>query len=208
MSGVAAGLSRRSWSIGSARFTRDVFASVLATGIAAVAFSHLSHEPAPPAREQAQGKNLDRLSWEVEEIPTRATRSYDSLAMFALPRIEPTAWSETPLHAEALKPNASLRSAQIERPEREGRKLAVLPPSRPASVKAAAEPDGEPLPLVRVATARPVQDGLYVLGWHVPGTDRIPALLPDGRDVVKGAAEVGGKVTGMGRALAESVGLK
>jgi hypothetical protein len=32
--------------------------------------------------------------------------------------------------------------------------------------------------------------------------------MPDGQDVLNGAARVGGKITGMGQALVETVGLK
>ncbi len=208
MLGVAAGLSRRSWSIGSMRFLRDVTASVLAAGIAAVGFSHLAHEPAPPAHEIFRGKNLERLSWEVEDIPTRATRTYDSIAMFALPRVEASAWSEAPALADAARPNTSLRTAQIERREREPRKLAAMPPIRPAAITAETT-------LARAEIAQPVTvasvqaaPGLRVFGWHVPGTDLIEAALPAGQDVLNGAARVGGKITGMGQALVETVGLK
>jgi hypothetical protein len=209
MPGAAAGLSRRSWSIGSARFLRDVFASVLATGIAAVAFSHLSHEPQPPARDVSRSKSFDRLSWEVEEIPVRATRTYDSIAMFALPRVEPSAWSEPAMHADASKSGAAFKPAQIDRPE-QARRLAALPPARPAPSKGSTSSasEREPLRAVQVSSPEPLQDGLSVLGWRVPGTDRLPAILPDGRDVLKKAAQIGGKVTGMGQALAESIGLK
>jgi hypothetical protein len=208
MPGVAAGLSRRSWSIGSARFMRDVFASVLATGIAAVGFSHLSHEPAPPAPDATRGKNLDRLTWEVEDVPTRATRTYDSIAMFALPRVEASAWSEAAAQADSARTSTSLRTAQIERRERETNRLAILPPTRPVIVAAAATPtEAEISKPVLVATAQPAR-GLQVLGWQVPGTDLIPAVLPDGRDVLKGAAAIGNKVTGLGQSLAETVGLK
>jgi hypothetical protein len=209
MPGVAAGLSRRSWSIGSARFMRDVFASVLATGIAAVGFSHLSHEPAPPAPDAARSKNLDRLTWEVEDVPTRATRTYDSIAMFALPRVEASAWSEAAPQADSARTSTSLRAAQIERRERETNRLAILPPTRPSIVVATAATPAETefSKPVLVAAAQPAR-GLQVLGWQVPGTDLIPAVLPDGRDVLKGAAAIGNKVSGMGQSLAETVGLK
>lgn len=208
MPGVAAGLGRRSWSIGSMRFLRDVTASVLAAGIAAVGFSHLAHEPAPPARDISHGKNLDRLTWVLEDIPTRATRTYDSLAMFAMPRVEANAWSEAPVLADASRPNTSLRTAQIERRDREPRRLAAMPPTRPAALAPEAIAEradiAQPLSLASVQAA----SGLRVFGWQVPGTDLLQAALPAGQDVLNGAARVGGKIAGMGQALVETVGLK
>jgi hypothetical protein len=207
---VAAGLSRRSWSIGSARFLRDVFASVLATGIAAVGFSHLAREPAPPATEVTRGKSVDRLTWDVEDVPTRMTRTFDSLAMFAMPRVEASAWSEAPLQADASRPDTSLRTAQIERREREPRRAVAMPPIRPVAVMALAEPPmarTETVAAVTVAASPPAR-GLHVFGWQLPGTDLLQAVMPASQDVLKGAAQFGGKVTELGHALAETVGLK
>ncbi|MDB5559868.1 MAG: hypothetical protein JWQ36_2802 [Enterovirga sp.] len=183
---------RDAFSVGSARFARDVLASVLAAGIGAVAFSHLSHDSARPMQDLAHSKTFDRLTWEVEDVPTRMTRTYDALAMFALPIAEPAPWREQGALSGAPQPGAPIKLARAERPERDPHRT-VLPPSRPMPAKVV--PEGS-------------SGRLTVLGWQVPGTDRIPSLLPDGGEVVRHAAQVGSKVTGMGQELAAAIGLK
>ena len=195
------GISGSRWSIGSVRFARDVAASVLAAGIVAVGFSHLSHEPSPPSGLPHGAKNLDRLSWELEEVPTRNTRSFDSVAMFALPRVEPVAWTEGPMRLVAL-PAAPVKVAQA---EREPRKAAILPPSKPPFVVAFAAHPSMPA----AAQAEPETRSISVLGWAVPGTDFLPAIVPTaGREVMGRVAALGDSVLGAGRAVAETVGLR
>jgi hypothetical protein len=83
-----------------------------------------------------------------------------------------------------------------------------MPPIRPAAIvpeTIAARADT--VPPVTVASVQPAP-GLHVFGWQVPGTDLLQAAIPDGQDVLKGAARVGGKITGMGQALVETVGLR
>ncbi|NNM75236.1 hypothetical protein [Enterovirga aerilata] len=200
------GVLGRGRSGGPVRFMRYAFASVLAAGSAALAFSYLPSEPAPPARHAEMTKTLDRLTWEVEDVPTRATRIYDSLAMFALPQVEPSAWSEKPGQSDAVRPNGAPRTAQIDRTERETRRLAALPPSRPAELEQPL-PTVEPQPAV-LASARTESRGFRLLGWDVPGTDVIPAILPDGREVARKTAALGDKVIDLGSRLAGTVGLK
>lgn len=209
MPGPGLRVTHRTWSIGSARFMRDVFASVLATGVATVAFSHLTHEPTPPAR-QAASKHPNRLTWEQEEVPTRVTRTYDSLAMFALPRVDATAWSEPSSHAGLPRVEATLRSAQIERRDEPPRKLAVRPPSRPVPASGTLDAISPgPAQAAIVADAGPPRGGLHVFGWRVPGSDLVASVrVPDGRDALNRIAALGDEVVVAGSALAETVGLR
>jgi hypothetical protein len=199
---------RNAGSVGPARFARSVLASVLAAGVAAVAFSRLSHEPAPPVPDVAHSKTFDRLTWKVEEVPTRSTRTYDALAMFALPMVQPAPWREQDALAEVPQPVAPIKLARADRPERDPHRGVVLPPSRPAPAKAGAEARPGGASLAPAGRSEPRPSGLTILGWQVPGTERVPSLLPDSSDVMRRAAQFGGKVTGMGQELAEAVGLK
>lgn len=187
-------------SVWSVRFMRDVTASVLAAGIAAVAFSHLSREPTAPAAPPRDAKNLDRLSWEVEEVPTRISRSYDTLAMFALPQVEPVAWSERP----ARLADGSTGATGATQAEREPRRAAILPPSRPPAIVAAAQH----VPAPNAGAAEPEERGLTVLGWRVPGADLLAGSVPSGRDALRRVAALGETVAGAGKAVAETVGLR
>lgn len=200
-------LGRGPWSTGSARFVRDVSASLVATGLATLAFSHLRHEP-PPAAPGTPPKFTERLTWEEESVPTRASRSYDSVAMFALPKVEPAAWSEPGHSAPRTTAGPPVRTLHSERPDRESRKVVAVPPSRPAALVLSASAPRDPVPVGTVAQAEAGQGGIQVFGWRLPGTDMVPAVLPAARGALDRMGSLGDEIVGAGAALAREVGLK
>jgi hypothetical protein len=200
------------------RFLRDVFASVLATGIASVAFSHLMREPTPvqPVVVTPAGKVAGRLAWEADDLQDRSLRIAETVAMFSLPQADARSWSErsvapakqqdpVPAKPVSAKAVAMPQIAQIE-----ARQHKMTPPSRPV-VLASAE-----MPGTVAAKPEPHKEPIRVLGWSVPGSD----LLPSGQDALGAVAVIGdtvasvgrtaeklpGKVASLGSAVAETVG--
>ncbi|MGA0598608.1 hypothetical protein [Enterovirga sp. CN4-39] len=189
---------------GHASVVRQPIAIALVTGIAAGLLVMALHEPERPARKTENSKSLDRLTWEVEQVPTRMTRTYDTIATFARPIVEPSPWSESAAQPEPSRSLAAVRPAPGDRAGREPpRKLATLPPNRPTVIEPAVVP---PPPS---AVSPPAEErGLEVLGWRVPGTDKIQSVLPDGRAVVRGVTSLGDRISGAGETLAQTVGLR
>ena len=192
------GRDRARWPIGSGRFIRDVLASVLATGLATVAFSHLAHEPPLPRHAPAPGKITDRLAWQTEEIPVRHSRHYDSVAMFGLSYSEPSPWSEPALSEAKPTEPAALSDAR-----RRG-VATVLPPGRPATLVVAT---GFDRPAAPHMILQPEPGRIQLFGWNVPGTDLLPQL-PSGRDALQKVASLSDAVASVGDAVAETVGLR
>lgn len=200
MSDLGARLARRRWSIGSVRFVRDVLASVVATGLASVAFSHLSHEPAQPVASPP--KWTHRLSSLPGDAPTRSTRGPDSVSMFAMHQPEAVAWSPAAA-AAPVKPKADVAGQRVAAAEREGQRrpasVPTLPPTRNLEVAAAVAPAPQAGPAE--------QAGVRVFGWEIPGSSVLPPL-PSGREALRRVAAVGESVAGAGGQLAETIGLK
>lgn len=219
------------------RFVRDVAASCVATGVAALVVTHFS-EPAGPELARSDGAKLvDRLAsldrgFVEETVPVRQTRIFDTLAMFSLPQVEPSGWSERPVQvakvAAELPP--MLPAAPVSTPAKPrgvpqmvtasaepGRHPTVLPPSRPVQIAAAIT--SQPAALAPAPANGPLEDPprerLQVLGWQVPGTDLLPTRREAGRAVASvgsGAAAVGTKAVttvsntavGIGRAVSSA----
>lgn len=221
----------RTMSLSSRRFLRDVAASVLATGVASLAFSQLAHETVPRGRAlPPAGKFEERLSWRTEDVPTRQTTTYDTVAMFSLPLSVDTAWSEARADAAVDAPRgdtakldtAKLDTAKLDpgKPEtaRILRVRSIVTASRPPSTDATeprmqrvafATPPARPADLSRMSAAtesgaeaepRPIR----VLGWAVPGSD----LIPSAPDALGKIASLGGKVVSFGGAIVDTVGLR
>lgn len=219
---------RRTMSSSSQRFLRDVAASVLATGVASLVFSQLAHETGvrgralPPA-----AKFEERLSWRTEDVPTRQTTTYDTVAMFSLPLSVDTAWSEARADAPRIDP-AKLDVARLDvgKPEparivrvrsvasaahapssdatepRVQRIASATPPSRPLDLALPAD-----LSRMSAAMATGPEDGsrpIRLLGWAVPGSD----LIPSGPDALEKVASLGGRVASFGGAIVDTVGLR
>lgn len=190
-----------------ARFGRDVLASLLATGLATVGFSHLAREPVDPPPPAPAGKVQDRLAWQVEDVRVRITRTFDSLAMFGLRQVEPSPWSTAPAltPAEPLvapRPGATSRIvAQGGEPLR--RTLAALPPPhRPAAHLPAGRIPEIAHPAETAASGR--TEPPRFLGWELPSDD----VLPSGLDMMRKVASLGDAVAGAGEAIAAGVGLR
>lgn len=205
-------VARSAASASSRRFARDVAASLVATGLGALALSHVS-AVAPSATPVAPtGKTSARLaafegSFVEENVPVRATRIFDTVAMFALPQSEPAIWNESPVQVARLAaepppllpvgrhrvvPQMIAASTQPVRPDA-GRLAGVLPPARPARVASAG-----PMP----AFVDPHRDRMRVFGWAVPGTD----LLPNRRDATQAVASVGRGAATIGMKAVDTVG--
>lgn len=191
--------SKPSWPVSFTRFVRDVLASVVAAGVAAVAFSSLSHDPSPaePAAVTPAGKVAERLGWDGEET-SNPLRIAETVAMFSLPQADARTWSEriaAPApQPELAKPAAKSAVPRIADYEAKQQHRAALPPSRPVVVAEA--------PSARVVAkpeTRPAKDSIKepvkVLGWNVPGSD----LLPSGKDAVGMVASIGGAVLAVGQ---------
>lgn len=212
--------SKWSWSVLPTRFLRDVFASVLATGIASVGVSHLMREPAPvqPVAVTPAGKVAGRLAWESDDLQDRSLRIAETVAMFSLPQADARSWSERSVaparHQDTItaKPVSAKAGAMPQIAQIEVRQHRMTPPSRPI-VPASAE-----MPVAAAAQPEPHKEAIRVLGWSVPGSD----LLPSGRDALdtvaslsdavasvgKTAGSLPGKVASLGSAVAETVGLR
>jgi hypothetical protein len=192
-------VSQRPWSVLPIRFMRDVLASALATGIATIAFSHLTREPiaVQPLAVTPAGKVAERLDWQAGDAPDPSLRIAETVAMFSLPQADARTWSErsvqpvqpaeaTPAKSTPAK-SAMPRIAEYE--AKEQRRMS-LPPSRPVTLAVAEAPaPAKPEP-------RPIKEPIRVLGWGVPGTD----LLPSGKEAVDTVASLGGKVASVGKA--------
>lgn len=179
------------WAIAPTRFARDVLASVLATGLATLAFSRLTVEP-PPLRAPSV-KAADRLAWTEEDVPTRTTPTFDSVAMFGLTFPEPQAWSDAPAHP----PTPSVRTAAA---REQVRTVAVLPPTRPALQLAAIAPGAPP-----TADARPRP--IRLMGWALPGSEHLPVVPAPAQAWTKVAA-LGDDAAAFGQAVMATVGLR
>lgn len=208
----------------SRRFARDVAASIVATGVAALAVAHFS-EPSGPGLAKFDGAKLvDRLAsldraFVEETVPVRQTRIFDTLAMFSLPQAEPSGWSERPVQMArvAAEPPPMLPAAPVSTPAKPrgmpqmvtaaaepGRHPAVLPPSRPAQIATAVtSPPGllASAPADQPASEAP-RERLQLLGWRVPGTD----LLPTRRDAGRAVASVGSGAAAVGTKAVTTVG--
>ena len=223
---------RRTMSSSSRRFLRDVAASVLATGVASLVFSQLAHEPGPRGRALPPGAKFeDRLRWRTEDVPTRQTTTYDTVAMFSLPLSVDTAWSDARAdagvdapHIDTTKPDAAKLDAGKPDAARVTRVRTVASAAHAPSSDAAeprvpriasASPPARPLDLVlpadlsrmSVAMAAGPETGsrpIRLLGWAVPGSD----LIPSGPDALEKVASLGGKVVSFGGAVVDSVGLR
>lgn len=210
---------RQFWSITSTRFMRDVAASLLATGLATAAVSFAMREPATQPSVH-QGKFDERLAWQVENVPTRQTRVYDTLAMFALPQAEPRAWSVAAPASDkvaVLAPASPVRDrgqasvpsiVQAEAGPHRTATDAVLPPHRPI-VLARAEP---PTSIQqRPASPEEVRQPVRVLGWNVPGSDLLPSrhgALQKVAALGTRALSFGGDVADFGGSLIDGIGLR
>ena len=185
--------------------------------------------PTAPASMTLAGKHGERLAFggDESEIPVRDARIYDTIAMFAQPRIEPRPWSEAPVSATmretGIKPvplRPVLRAAANEVSRRPADNLPRL--IQAASAERARLAAGEP------EASRPVT----VFGWDVPGSQHLPSRGAAVRVIDKvgsgaaavgsgtvrvvsrsasavgdGVATVGDKVASAGSAIARTIGL-
>ena len=195
--------SRLSWPVSSTRFMRDVLASVVATGVATVAFSNLSHDPAPaqPVAVTPAGKVAERLGWNGEEM-SNPLRIAETVAMFSLPQADARTWSErsAQLIQQAEPKAAKTGVPRIAEYETKQQHKTSLPPSRPVAL-ALAEMPVAPAVVVK-PEPHPAREPIRVLGWNVPGTD----LLPSGKDALDTVASLGGKVASVGKAAGTLTG--
>lgn len=210
-------LIRHSWSNSSARFMRDVLCSVIATGVASLAFSQWMHEPAqaPSAPAQA-GKAVERLAYDAEALQPRASSIAEAVAMFALPQADARTWSEwsVPAAAEVTTARTAMtratpalpRFAQVETDKK--RRAAHVPaPSRPVPDEpgmvqtAQLEPKSAP-----AREPAPMREPVRVLGWEIPGGN----VLASGREAIETVAalgiKAGSKVASLGEAAVETIG--
>lgn len=205
-------VARSAASASSRRFARDVAASLVATGLGALALSHVGTvDPAAPPAAPA-GKTSARLaalegSFVEENVPVRATRIFDTVAMFSLPQVEPATWNETPVQMarivaepppvlpavrHRIVPQMVAAATQPVRPDA-GRLAGVLPLARPIRIASASPPS---------AFVDPHRDRIRVFGWAVPGTD----LLPSRRDAKQAVASVGSGAATIGLKAIDTVG--
>ena len=159
---AANGWRKRASSLGQA-LAVTVMATALVTSL------HLyARNPAPEPVPAA--KTAERLAFETDEVALRLTGGYDGLASFALPFVEPAAWSERVRSAETVpaapQPSRQARSEPAA-PDGARRTVAALPPSRPAPVVAAAAPSSVDASGRMEAAAAPVRPR--------PARHRIPA---------------------------------
>jgi hypothetical protein len=202
-------VSQRPWSVLPIRFMRDVLASALATGIATIAFSHLTRETAAvqPVAVTPAGKVAERLDWNGGDAPDPSLRIAETVAMFSLPQADARTWSERSVQpvqqTEAPAPKAAPAKSGMPRiaeyEAKEQRRIA-LPPSRPVTLAAADAPAASPASVK--PEPRPAKEPIRVLGWSVPGTD----LLPSDKDAADTVASVGGKVASVGKAAGTLTG--
>jgi hypothetical protein len=184
-----------SWPISTTRFMRDVLASVVATGVATVAFSNFSHDPAPaqPLAVTPAGKVAERLSWDGEEV-SNPLRIAETVAMFSLPQADARTWSERSAQpVQQPEPKAAKTGVpRIAEYEAKQQHKTSLPPNRPAVLASAEIPAA---PAAARPEPQPAREQIRVLGWNIPGTD----LLPSRKDALDTVTGVGGTVLALGQ---------
>lgn len=196
-------------SVSSVRFLRDVTASVLATGLATMAFSGVSHRTTvEPARPGFEGKSQDRMAPPSGAVPGEANRILSSLALFGVIPPEPVAWSNIPapatsrISAAPAKVHGAPVLPQLARADviAAAPSSVALPPKRPSSlVVADAAPTAMPAPAVQ----EPASKDSRSTAWRLPGVD----LLPSRADLVHVVAFVPDLIASTGHAAASYIGL-
>ena len=195
---------------GSARFMRDVAASLVATAIVTGAVAYLKHRPDAPAAEPAPAKLAERLGPAGSEAGDRSLMIFETLALFAPTARDagiagqPIASATPVLPAAQATARAPLAARSLDPAPR--RFVAALPPSRPADlVTRAAPPERVASAAVEPATASSARrEPLRVLGWSVPGSEHMPR--PE--DLATAAGHLGGQVTSVAANLGGVVGLR
>lgn len=155
-------------------------------------------EGSPGSSHADAGKANDRLAWTAEDVPVRATRVFDAVAMFGMPHAEPSEWSNIPAPALSL-------DTVPKRPRPEAapvRVTAAVPPLRPQML---AEVRVVPQAAGSEKTDAPAK--LALLGWDVPGSDYL-SRIPGALDPLAAVQAAGRGAVTVGQAVREAVRIR